>query len=99
VGGHSQDTGPKMRWSSSLALYFESILHSWALPIVKHEVKVIMNLNICKSGGIRGVGFSCIVLTKGRDPVPTYRCGICPTLKENPCYRSFLEKEDGYSGI
>jgi len=84
--GHSQDMGPKVRWSSSLALHFESILHSWALPIVKHEVKVIMNLNICKLGGIRGGGFSCIILTSGRDPAPTYRCGICPTLKENPYY-------------
>jgi hypothetical protein len=61
--GHSQDMEPMMRWSSSLALYFESILHSWALPIVKHEAKLIMNLNICKSGGIRGGGFSCIILT------------------------------------
>jgi hypothetical protein len=61
--GHSQDMGPKMRRSSSPALYFESILHSWALPIVKHEVKVIMNLNICKSGSITRGGFSCIILT------------------------------------
>jgi hypothetical protein len=26
--------------------------HSWALPIVKHKAKAIMNLNICRSQGI-----------------------------------------------
>jgi len=81
--GHSQDMGPKMRWSSKSGPIFWEYPSLMGLPIVKHEAKETMNLNICKSGGIRGGGFSCIILT----------------LKEYSYYWSFLEKEDGYSGI
>jgi hypothetical protein len=35
-------------------LHFENFLHPWALPIVKHNVNVIMNINICISQGISG---------------------------------------------
>jgi hypothetical protein len=36
--------------------YFENFSHQWVLPILKHKVKVIMNLNIGRSRGERGVG-------------------------------------------
>jgi hypothetical protein len=32
--------------------HFENVLHLWDLPIVKHNVNVIMNINICISQGI-----------------------------------------------
>jgi len=31
---------------SSSALNFGIVVHPWALPIVKHEMNIVMNLNI-----------------------------------------------------
>ncbi len=41
-GRHSQSTGPRL----SLAQYLESITHTQALPLVKHELDIIMSLHI-----------------------------------------------------
>jgi hypothetical protein len=41
-GGHSQSTGPSL----SLAQYLETITHTLALPLVKHELNISMSLHI-----------------------------------------------------
>jgi hypothetical protein len=46
--------------------HFFHAAHIWALPNVKHETNIIMNLNICKSKRGR----------RGRDLMPTHRCKI-----------------------
>jgi hypothetical protein len=39
------------------ALRFENAPQQWALPIVRLEANVIMNLNIYRSQGVQGEGF------------------------------------------
>jgi len=41
-GGHSQSTGPRL----SLAQHLETIPHTLALPLVKHELNIIMSLHL-----------------------------------------------------
>jgi hypothetical protein len=55
----------------SSALHFRNVPHPWALPIVKHEVKVIMNLNIPRSLGIGGGKALTLTHKSGRDLTPT----------------------------
>ncbi len=64
--GHYLNTGPKTRPLSSSARHFEETAHTcimgmssmgtWASTIGKHEVNIIMNLNICKSQVVGGDG-------------------------------------------
>jgi hypothetical protein len=51
----------------SSALHFRNVPHPWALPVVKHEVKVIMNLNIPRSLGIGGGKALTLTHKSGRD--------------------------------
>jgi hypothetical protein len=47
VGGNPNISLPKTTWEPSLALHFGNVCHLWALPIIKHKLKVMyMNLNI-----------------------------------------------------
>jgi hypothetical protein len=39
-----------------LKLGMSSLIHAWALTIIKHKVKVIVNLNMHRSWGIEGGG-------------------------------------------
>ncbi len=76
--GHYLNTGPRTRPLSSSAQHFEgtaqncimgiSSMGTWASTIGKHEVNIIMNLNICRSHGVGGDG--------------SYAYKIPPTLKE-----------------
>jgi hypothetical protein len=59
--GHYLNTGPRTRPLSSSARHFEGtaqtcIIPPWAHGLQKHEVNIIMDLNICRSQGVGGDG-------------------------------------------
>jgi len=64
--GQYLNTGPRTRLLSSSAWHFlgtaqtcimgMSSMGTWASTIGKHEVNIVMNLNICKSQGVGGDG-------------------------------------------
>jgi hypothetical protein len=45
---HSENKGQKTRPQMGPTLYFGNVLHPKALSIIKHEVNLIMNLNISR---------------------------------------------------
>lgn len=50
--------------------YFENVCHPWGLPIAKHEVNIIRNLNIHKVQGIGGAGLLHLLLESETDLTP-----------------------------
>jgi hypothetical protein len=50
--------------------------HPWAINIIKHKAKIIMNLDICRSRGLREETFLCLLL------MHISRCEIPLTLKD-----------------
>jgi hypothetical protein len=58
-----EDEGiPKIRVLDKVVLksspHFGNVPHMWTLPILKHEVSINMNLNMCKSPGVGGEGLN-----------------------------------------
>jgi len=69
-GGHYQNKGPSQVYMLSPSALECSPLVP-ALPFVKYEVKVIMNLNIGISWGIGGGKFLCFLFKNVKDITPT----------------------------
>jgi hypothetical protein len=67
---HNKETTQECR------VYLGHVVHlcGWALPILKHKGKAIMNLNICRSEGIGRERFLHLLFRGSRNLMHTSRC-------------------------
>jgi len=71
--------GPRMRNST---LHFGNVPHPWALPIIKHEAKFIMNHTYVNHKVYEWGGLLALLFNKGRVLTPISKHNFPPTVEE-----------------